>query len=280
VRRVYGRRKRHEQNRQDSSLLQKKSVKKDEIERLVIRAVKTNILVDSVIDKLADDIIAYNCKESSSLATLKNQSAEVKRKIKNMLAAIEDGVYTSTTKQRLEELETERDGLEVSIAQEKIARMPLTKEQIVFWLNRFKDGDEDDVDYCRRMIEIFVNSIFLYDDRLCLNLNTREGTTPVTLDQMARSDLGAGAPPFAPYSNHTKKNMRYGLNHFQEYLLQANLPRLTARWTSLSPRRTPLPTPLNRNQCSERLGGSTVTLLQAIYPVCGFIISARYNRGL
>ncbi|MDL2238225.1 hypothetical protein LJC56_10445 [Christensenellaceae bacterium OttesenSCG-928-K19] len=112
-----------------------------------------------------------------------------------MLAAIEDGIYTSSTKQRLEELEANKEDLEIAIVQEKIEKPLLTKEQIVFWISRFKNGNIDDEKYRQDIIDIFVNSVYLYDDKLVLMFNYKDGSKTITLAEIEGSDLGASAPP-------------------------------------------------------------------------------------
>ncbi len=61
---------------------------------------------------------------------------EVKRRIDNLVAAIEQGILTPSTKSRMEELEQQREALETSILQEQIETPPITREQILFWFDR------------------------------------------------------------------------------------------------------------------------------------------------
>jgi hypothetical protein len=81
--------------------------------------------------------------------------------------------------------------LEISLAKEKIEKTPLTKEQIVFWISRFKDGDIDDPAYRKAIVDIFVNSIFLYDDLLVITLNWKDGTKTLTLAELESAADGS-----------------------------------------------------------------------------------------
>ena len=74
--------------------------------------------------------------------------------------------------------------MEIAIAKEKIAKTPLTKEQIVFWVSKFKDGDIDNLKYRQQMIDIFVNSVYLYEDRVVIAFNFKDGTKTVTLIEL------------------------------------------------------------------------------------------------
>ena len=60
----------------------------------------------------------------------------------------------------------------------------MTKEQIVFWISKFKYGNITDPDYRRSLIDIFVNSIFLYDDKLVITFNWKNGAKTVTLAEI------------------------------------------------------------------------------------------------
>lgn len=80
------------------------------------------------------------------------------------MSAIEQGIITPTTKERLEELEQERRDLEGQIAREEMKKPLLTKERIMYWLYSFKKGDIEDVEYQRRIIDTLVNSVYVYDE--------------------------------------------------------------------------------------------------------------------
>lgn len=58
-----------------------------------------------------------------------------------MLNAIQQGIFTPSTKQRLEELEESKERLTVSILQEELQKPRLTKEQALFFLHRFRTID-------------------------------------------------------------------------------------------------------------------------------------------
>lgn len=173
----------------------KKAIKKDLIEKLVVEYTKNTVLQDEMIDRLADAIIALHESESAMLPQLERQLKEVEKGLENMLDAIQQGMLTPSTKQRLDELEEQKENLRISIAQENLAKPLMTKEHIVFWISRFKDGDIDDIKYQRDIIDIFVNAVFVYDDKIILTFNYKDGTKTITLDEINSSDLTADATP-------------------------------------------------------------------------------------
>lgn len=172
-----------------------KAVKKDWIERLVVEETKQFVLQDEVIIKLADSVIAHQDRENALLPMLQKQLQDAEKAIRNMLSAIEQGIITSSTKQRLEELEALKAELEAAIAQEKMGKVTLTKEQIVFWISQFKDGNVGDPAYQKKIIDIFVNAVYVYDDKLVLLYNYKDGAMTVKLEELEGSDLEGLAPP-------------------------------------------------------------------------------------
>ena len=152
----------------------KKAVKKDWIERLVVTLTRQHILVDDVIARLANAIIELQKQENTVLPFLQKQLADVGKRIANLINSIEEGIATASVKQRLDDLEGKKADLEICIAREKIEKPPLSKKQIIFWINKFKDGDIDDLTYRQAIVDIFVNSVFLYDDDLTITYNWKD----------------------------------------------------------------------------------------------------------
>ncbi|MCK9478677.1 MAG: recombinase family protein [Firmicutes bacterium] len=173
----------------------KKSVKKDYIEHLVVAETKSFIFKKKVIEHLADLLVDLQHKENTVLPLLQKQMRDIEKRIKNIITAIEQGIITSSTKKRLDELEVQKTDLEISIAQEKIEKPIITKEQIIFWISQFKEGNIDDPQYRKNIVDIFVNSIYLYDDKVLITFNYKDGTKNITLEEINSSDLEANGSP-------------------------------------------------------------------------------------
>lgn len=144
----------------------KESVKKDWIEEIVVRATVERIFNDETIEAIATKAIELINKENEDttyLVGLQNQLKDTESKIKNILKAIEQGMYSDSMKSRLDELEADKKMLEGEIAHEELKKPSLTKEHIMYWLYSFKDGDINDMEYKRQIIDTLVNAIFLYD---------------------------------------------------------------------------------------------------------------------
>ena len=106
------------------------------------------------------------------------------------------------------ELEAERANIEKGIARENIAEPTLNRDQIVFFLSRFQNGDLEDEAYRAMLIDTFLNSVFLYDDeddpkkgKLVITLNYSGDNNKVTLPIMEKAmfDRGAECSSLAPF---------------------------------------------------------------------------------
>ena len=68
---------------------------------------KKDILNDTVINQIAEETVNYEYqlyKEDSEVSALKDELADTEKRLKNMVAAIEQGVVTETTISRIKEL--------------------------------------------------------------------------------------------------------------------------------------------------------------------------------
>ena len=181
----------------------KKTVRKEWLEDLVIAETMKLIQDDAVIDAIVAEVMELQDQKNTTLPLLEKQMREVENGIENMLNAIQAGVLTNSTKSRLEKLEAQQKELEVRIAEEKIARPRLSENQVRFWLTRFRKLDPNVKSHRETLINTFVNAVYLYDEKVLITFNYKDGTKTITFDEIAAkdapegngSDLGCFAPP-------------------------------------------------------------------------------------
>ena len=181
----------------------KKTVRKEWLEDLVVAETMKLIQDDAVIDAIVAEVMELQDQENTTLPLLEKQMREVENGIENLLNAIQAGVLTNSTKLRLEKLEAQQKELEVRIAEEKIARPRLSENQVRFWLTRFRKLDPNVKSHRETLINTFVNAVYLYDEKVLITFNYKDGTKTITFDEIAAkdapegngSDLGCFAPP-------------------------------------------------------------------------------------
>jgi len=172
----------------------KKTVQKGWIEDLVVAETVKMLADDAVVEYIADLVMELQERENIDLPRYKAQLVETERGIENMLNAIQQGIFNASTKQRLDKLETVKSDLEVKILQEEMQRPQLTREQVLFWICRYRQLDVTVPEQRQRLIDGFVNAIYLYDDKIILTFCYKEGCKTISFgDIMGLSDATVGS---------------------------------------------------------------------------------------
>ena len=150
-------------------------MQKEWLEELVARETMKLIQDDAVIDKIVQLVMDVQNQENTTIPLLEKQLREVNKKLDNLMKAIEDGLYTRTTKERLETL-----------------------------------------------TEIFVNAIFLYDDRMLITFNYKDGTQTVRFEDTLTADCG-------------EKSLRLRSNESPSGAFEQQNGLAQVRWRGLAP---------------------------------------------
>lgn len=162
----------------------KKSVKKDWIEDLIVGETMKMVMDDTAIEAIVSMLMDLQDRENVNLPLYEQQLREADTAIQNLLNAIQQGILTKSTKGRLEELEAAKEELETRIACEKLAKPKISAEFMTFWLHRFRKLDVRQKSHRKMLIDTFINAIFLYDDKMVITFNYKEGTTTITFDDL------------------------------------------------------------------------------------------------
>ena len=149
------------------NLCNKKAIWKEFIEKRIVEDTKMYCLSDPMIKVIVDAAIELQEKERNNdetLAAYQNELNSVKKSIRNIVDAIEQGVITPSMKERLMDLEARKADLEYAIEDEMIEKPALTRDQLTYWLERFRDGDPDDPEYRATFLDVFVSAVYIYND--------------------------------------------------------------------------------------------------------------------
>ena len=63
------------------------------------------------------------------------------------------------------------------------------------WLESFKQRDLRDPKVRRQVIECFVNTVYVFEDKIIVNLNLRDGDKPIALSKETGSDIETFGSP-------------------------------------------------------------------------------------
>ena len=165
------------------------------IERVVVKAALDYVLRPDVMEWIADAVMEYQEREAASaqLAALTAELEENQKATDNVMKAIEAGIITSTTKQRLLDLEAKSQDLKRAIEQEKLSHVRLERDQVLFWLDRFRGGSLQSQEFRRKVIDAFVSVVYLSDDHLRIAFNYSGGSNAeADFDLVMDAEAAAG----------------------------------------------------------------------------------------
>lgn len=107
------------------------------------------------------------------LTKLSEGLKQKEKAISSILDAIEKGIYTNSTQERLLKLENEKSILEEKITIEKAHSLkPLEKKNIVNFLKIYASKEFDSVRDRNEFFNNFISRVNLYDDRITIVYNT------------------------------------------------------------------------------------------------------------
>lgn len=160
-----------------------KTVDKELLEQSIVQLITSRFDNPDTIGVVADKILSKQVKISPAMEALLKQLDDTKKKIKNLLSAIEAGIVNETTKSRMDELEMTKKSLEESIAKENLLHRAFTRDEILFMLTRFVAPTPKNLREKKTIIRLLLDSAVLFPDgTLTLSLNWLKGEKPIDID--------------------------------------------------------------------------------------------------
>lgn len=150
----------------------KKNVRKEYIEDLVVDKCK-ELLTDENIELICSEIEKLNKTESgaSNIRYIERQIKDKKKAISNLLTAIEKGNLSDIITERLSALNDEvkelTERLEEETALVNDSKL-LNAKAVKFFFYQLRNGKADDILYRKMLVNIFVNKVFVYDNKLVI----------------------------------------------------------------------------------------------------------------
>lgn len=175
----------------------KKTEHKDYLEKYVVEQTLNYILTPEQIDNIANGMLAEWSKDKTALK-IKEYEKKIE-KVERELDKCFDLFYQTENedmKKRINEKSNsftiqKQDLLEELKKVKMVQIITHTKEEVVQALSQYLDGNANDLDYQRKIINRFVNSVYIFDDKIAIyyNLfNTRKFTYQEALDNIADNE--------------------------------------------------------------------------------------------
>lgn len=172
----------------------KKAVRQNDLEGLVINATLELLDDTELLDLIIENTWQYYLAQDNSqedIRSLTRQLDQTEQAIKNLIRAIEAGILTEETKQRMDELTMQKAELKAAIADRELARgFHLQREHIAFFLYELRKADHSDREVQKRLIQTFVNAVFVFDDCVKITFNYSGNGNAVTLKTLQAAESG------------------------------------------------------------------------------------------
>ncbi|MFI3251214.1 MAG: recombinase family protein [Eubacteriales bacterium] len=180
---------------QKRRICKKKSIRKDRVEPLVVDALLKSLstkYLGSVAKKIAT--LSHEDGNGDVIKYVEKKLKENKVALENLVGALEQGKSIDLISEQIEKRQAERQDLEMELAREKIQSPALTEEEILFFFNRFKNGDKTNPKFCASLVDMFVEKILLFEDEngsyLEIYCRASDKSNKIPIDEPKGSSMG------------------------------------------------------------------------------------------
>jgi DNA invertase Pin-like site-specific DNA recombinase len=158
----------------------KENEQKDLLEEVVVKTTVEQVLTDENIEMIATksiELLNAEMQDTTMLKYYEDELSKTRKQIKNIVDMIANGVANKSIGDKLTELENYENDVLENLEYEKMKKPVLTKPQIIYWLEQFRNGDINDTAYKKTIINSLLHSVYVYDTdngrkRIVLNFNT------------------------------------------------------------------------------------------------------------
>lgn len=179
----------------------KKNIIKKQIEDLVIEVAR-EVLVDEEIPIIAKHIVKNaESHDNSDLKHLQNKLKDLDKQKERLMISLKHSANEEVTKTIVEEMtrvETERTDTLKGIKEEEKNHICIDYDRVIFFLEEMRDGDVNDERYRQRLINSFINKVFLWDDKFIVTFNIKKSDVSMKLpevkDLLCSFESSDGAP--------------------------------------------------------------------------------------
>ncbi len=153
-----------------------KGISKDKLESLVYKATVEYVLQPHIIESLSVSVAnRFNAaiKKSMELISLESSLNATEKSINGLLTALENGICTQSTKDRLLKLESQKSEtlekmMKTSARQIQPIEVSVVRDFINHFVQTAKDGDAN----VNVFVGSFINKVVLYDKKIAVVYNT------------------------------------------------------------------------------------------------------------
>lgn len=159
----------------------KKNVQKNYIEDFIVNEARKQ-LTDENIKLIVQAVCEASKRENDAprIAEIKRIIKETNKAIENLLVAVERGENLDIIMERLTLKKQEKTNLEIALAKAQMDTVDIDEKEVKFFFYQLQKGNVDDERSRKALIAIFINEVYLYDDKVRIIFNATD--RPITID--------------------------------------------------------------------------------------------------
>lgn len=168
--------------------------KKDFLEWYICEQTVQYILSPDLIQEISSAVVRlYNSElDDSRLSDLQKTVKRLDHELNvlvDRLAVVPDSAVSRIT-ERMEQLENERISAETELSKLRIQqKIRITEKEVSAWLQTFSRGDLFDLDFRLKLIDTFINSIYLWDNKMVVFYNISGGKQTCYIDPLDPDEI-------------------------------------------------------------------------------------------
>lgn len=185
--------------------------KKDFLEWYVVEQTVLYVLTPGRMQEIAAAVVAQYDSEfnDGNIKELEKQISRLERdidKYTESLLVLPKSAWAGIG-EKIENATLQKTDLEIDVSKLRIAnQIRFTEADILAWLKQFCNGDLFDMEYRRRIIDTFINAVYLYDDRVTVFYNIRGGKQVSYIDMLNATEGFPGLDDESPETDAKEKN--------------------------------------------------------------------------
>ncbi len=182
--------------RQKKHKCDKKMMHKEKLENFIVYKAMEILKNDSVIEELSALLYNLQYNESTVLPQLEQQLKEREKEIENIVNVIQQGIASQALVKRLGELEASKNEIGDAIIKEQLQSPTYTQDEYRMALTNYRKIDITQQDGKRKIIDTFINAIYVFDDhfKIVYNGNNKEETVSLEALENSSTLFSSGAP--------------------------------------------------------------------------------------
>ena len=182
----------------------KHNIKKTYIEDIVVDMAR-EVLTDKEIPIIAKNVVEYAEKhDNSDLKYLQDKLKDLKRQnesLTNSLKYCEVDAVRKTIIDEMSKIENEKINTINAIKEEEKNHTYIEYDKVVYFLEQMRNGNVNDMRYRQRLINCFINKVFLWDDKIIISFNIKKSDIATKLPDLKDLECSFEVSNGAPLKN-------------------------------------------------------------------------------